>query len=61
VDSLVDPHVRARLAEIGHELVVQETDPGSLAFSRVSAVTVDGDGTIAAGSGPSWHAAAGGL
>ena len=61
VDSLVDPHVRARLAAIGHELVVQETNPGSLAFSRVSAVTVDGDGTIAAGSGPSWHAAAGGL
>jgi gamma-glutamyltranspeptidase/glutathione hydrolase len=61
VDSLVDPGERARLAEMGHELVVQDTNPGSLAFSRVSAVAVDGDGTITAGSGPSWHAAAGGL
>jgi gamma-glutamyltranspeptidase/glutathione hydrolase len=61
VDSLVDPEVRARLAEIGHELVVQHTNPGSLAFSRVSAVAVRGGGTITAGAGPSWHAAAGGL
>jgi hypothetical protein len=53
--------VRARLAEIGHELEVQETNPGSLAFSRVSAVAIDRDGTITAGSGPSWHAAAGAL
>lgn len=61
VDSLVDPEVRTRLAEIGHELVVQDTNPGSLAFSRVSAVAVDEGGTITAGAGPSWHAAAGGL
>ena len=61
VDSLVDPGVRARLTELGHELVVQETNPGSLAFSRVSAVAVDAQGTITAGSGPSWNTAAGAL
>lgn len=61
VDSRVAPDVRDRLAEIGHELVVQDTDPGSLAFSRVSAVAVDGDGTITAGSGPEWNTAAGAL
>jgi gamma-glutamyltranspeptidase/glutathione hydrolase len=61
VDSRVDPAVRDRLAEIGHELVVQDTDPGSLAFSRVSAVAVGDDATITAGSGPAWNTAAGAL
>jgi gamma-glutamyltranspeptidase/glutathione hydrolase len=61
VDSRVPPAVRARLAELGHELVAQETSPGSLAFSRVSALTVAADGTMAAGSGPSWNTAAGAL
>ncbi len=61
VDSRVDPAVRERLGEIGHELVVQDTNPGSLAFSRVSAVVVDDDGTMTAGSGPAWNTAAGAL
>jgi gamma-glutamyltranspeptidase/glutathione hydrolase len=61
VDARVEPAVRDRLAEFGHELVVQDTDPGSLAFSRVSAVALAGDGTITAGSGPAWNTAAGAL
>lgn len=59
VDSRVAPEIRARLRELGHDVVVQDTTPGSLAFSRVSALTVAADGTMAAGSGPAWSTAAG--
>ena len=38
VDARVEPAGCARLAELGHELVVQQTTPGELPFSRVSAV-----------------------
>jgi gamma-glutamyltranspeptidase/glutathione hydrolase len=58
IDRRVDPQVRARLAELGHRLVVQETTPGELAFSRVSALSFAG-GEIAVGSGPSWNTGAG--
>lgn len=58
IDARVPEPVRARLAEIGHELVVQATTPGELPFSRVSAVAVN-DGIISAGAGPSWSTAAG--
>jgi gamma-glutamyltranspeptidase/glutathione hydrolase len=60
IDARVPPKVRERLADIGHELVVQATTPGELPFSRVSAVRVD-DRAITAGSGPAWSSAAGGL
>lgn len=61
VDSRVPAAVRARLTEIGHELVVQDVTPGELPFSRVGAVAVDEDGVLTAGSGPAWTTAAGGL
>ena len=60
IDARVPEPVRAHLAEIGHELVVQATTPGELPFSRVSAVAVS-NGVISAGSGPSWNTAAGAL
>jgi gamma-glutamyltranspeptidase/glutathione hydrolase len=60
IDARVPDEVRERLADIGHELVVQEVTPGELPFSRVSAVRVD-EGVMTAGSGPAWSTAAGGL
>jgi gamma-glutamyltranspeptidase/glutathione hydrolase len=59
VDARVPPADRDELARRGHELVVQETHPGALPFSRVSAVTAAADGTLTAGSGPAWNTAAG--
>lgn len=59
VDARVAPADRAELERRGHQLVVQETHPGALPFSRVSAVTVDPDGTLTAGSGPAWNTATG--
>jgi gamma-glutamyltranspeptidase / glutathione hydrolase len=61
IDTRVDPIVRDRLADLGHELVVQDVTPGELAFSRVSAIAVGEDGVISAGAGPAWTTAAGGL
>ena len=49
IDARVPEPVRARLSEIGHELVVQATTPGELPFSRVSAVAVT-EGTMTAGA-----------
>jgi gamma-glutamyltranspeptidase/glutathione hydrolase len=60
VDSRVDAATVARLREIGHDVVVQEVTPGELAFSRVSAVSVE-DGTMTAGAGPAWSTAVGAL
>jgi gamma-glutamyltranspeptidase/glutathione hydrolase len=60
IDARVPEPVRARLAEMGHELIVQATTPGELPFSRVSAVAVD-DGDMKAGAGPSWSTAVGSL
>jgi gamma-glutamyltranspeptidase/glutathione hydrolase len=59
IDARVDASVRDRLTELGHELVVQETTPGELPFSRVSAVAVEDDGVIRVGAGPAWTTAAG--
>jgi gamma-glutamyltranspeptidase/glutathione hydrolase len=61
VDSRVPASVRDELEAMGHVLVVQDVTPGELPFSRVSAVAVDEDGTMSAGSGPAWSTAAGGL
>jgi gamma-glutamyltranspeptidase/glutathione hydrolase len=60
VDRRVPASVREQLTDMGHELVVQDSTPGELAFSRVSAVRVD-DGVLHAGSGPAWSTGAGGL
>jgi gamma-glutamyltranspeptidase/glutathione hydrolase len=60
IDSRVPAAVRERLTDMGHELVVQDSTPGELAFSRVSAVRID-DGVLHAGSGPAWSTGAGGL
>lgn len=60
IDGRVDPAVRTQLAQLGHKLVVQDTTPGELPFSRVSAVAADGDGWTA-GHGPAWSSAAGAL
>jgi len=59
VDARVSPVDRERLAELGHTLVVQETHPGALPFSRVSAVAAAPDGTLTAGSNPPWNTATG--
>jgi len=61
VDARVPQATRDELTGMGHELVVQDVTPGELPFSRVSAVVVDDDGTLRAGSGPAWSTAAGGL
>lgn len=60
VDGRADAGTVARLREMGHDVVVQDVTPGELAFSRVSAVTVQ-DGTMTAGAGPAWSTAVGGL
>jgi gamma-glutamyltranspeptidase / glutathione hydrolase len=60
IDSRVPAAVRERLTDMGHELVVQDSTPGELAFSRVSAVRIE-DGVLHAGSGPAWSTGAGGL
>ena len=60
IDSRADAETLARLREMGHDVVVQDVTPGELAFSRVSAVTVQ-DGTMTAGAGPAWNTAVGGL
>jgi gamma-glutamyltranspeptidase / glutathione hydrolase len=60
IDSRVPAAVRDRLTEMGHDLVVQDSTPGELAFSRVSAIRVD-DGVMHAGAGPAWSTGAGGL
>jgi gamma-glutamyltranspeptidase/glutathione hydrolase len=61
VDARVPPATRDELSAMGHELIVQDVTPGELPFSRVSALVVDDDGTLRAGSGPAWSTAAGGL
>ena len=53
VDARVAPAERARLAALGHELVVQETTPGELPFSRVSAITRGVEGRVLATSATS--------
>ena len=60
VDSRADAETLNRLRELGHDVVLQDVTPGELAFSRVSAVTVD-DGALTAGAGPAWSTAVGGL
>ncbi len=62
IDPRIAPEVRAALAALGHNVVVQGDDPGLNAFGRVSVVAVDrATGALAAASGPPWLGGAGGL
>jgi len=59
IDRRVAPRTRERLAQMGHELVVQDVTPGELPFSRVGAVLVEDQ--LCASCSPSWNTAVGGL
>ena len=62
VDARIPREVRERLAEIGHEVVVQADEPGLNAFARVAAVARDAvTGELTAAAGPSWASAAGAI
>jgi gamma-glutamyltranspeptidase/glutathione hydrolase len=62
VDSLIDEDVQAKLAELGHQVVVEEVRPAPMGFGRVSAVARDPKtGLLHAGSGPAWTSAAAGV
>ena len=62
VDGRIPSSVRDALAAMGHEVVVQQDDPGGLYFSRVAAVRVDPlSGLLHAASGPAWYSAAAGV
>ena len=62
VDARIPAQVRDRLAELGHDVVVQADDPGLNAFARVAAVTRDASsGELSAAAGPAWASAAGAI
>ena len=53
--------VRQKLAEMGHQVVVVEENPGSTNFGRVTGIWRDHQsGLLHAGSGPAWNSAAAG-
>jgi gamma-glutamyltranspeptidase/glutathione hydrolase len=57
VDARVDGAVRDELVRRGHDLVVEELTPAGEPFARVSLVTADAAGNLAAASDPAWHGA----
>lgn len=59
IDRRATPQTRERLAEMGHDLVVQDVTPGELPFSRVGAALIEDQ--LCAGCSPSWSTAVGGL
>ena len=62
VDVRIPEAVRTRLAELGHDVVVQEEQPGTWYFGRVSAVRRDpARGLLHAASGPAWSSGAAGF
>jgi gamma-glutamyltranspeptidase/glutathione hydrolase len=61
VDARLPAALRARLEELGHDVVVQASDPGLNAFGRVSAVSFDASAGVEAAAGPAWDSAAGAL
>jgi len=62
VDSRIPAEVRAMLAALGHEVVVQEEKPAPTRFARVCAVARDpATGLLHAASGPAWTTAAAGV
>jgi gamma-glutamyltranspeptidase/glutathione hydrolase len=58
VDARIEAAVRDDLVRRGHEVVVEELTPAGEPFARVSLVTADADGNLAAASDPAWHGAA---
>ena len=61
VDERVPEAVRQRLAEMGHEVVVVQEDPGSTNFGRIASIWRDPKtGALHGGSGPAWNTAAAG-
>jgi len=63
VDRRIPRNVRERLAELGHNVVVQYAVPGFEPFGRVSAVTLRRNGRqveLEAASDPAWSSAAAG-
>jgi gamma-glutamyltranspeptidase / glutathione hydrolase len=58
VDGRVDEAVRDDLVSRGHDVVVEELTPAGEPFARVSLVTADAAGSLAAASDPAWHGAA---
>lgn len=61
VDSRIPAEVRQKLAEMGHQVVVVEDNPGSTNFGRVTGIWRDHQsGLLHAGSGPAWNSAAAG-
>lgn len=61
VDDRINPAVVAALAALGHDIVVQASEPGATPFGRVCAVSRDpGTGRLHAASGPAWGSAAAG-
>jgi gamma-glutamyltranspeptidase/glutathione hydrolase len=58
VDWRIDAGVRNRLAEAGHQVVIEAEEPGGWAFGRVSAVGYDARRKcLTGGAGPSWQTA----
>jgi gamma-glutamyltranspeptidase / glutathione hydrolase len=60
LDARIPATVREGLAKLGHNIVIQEDDPGLNAFGRISAVVRKGK-RLQAVSGPPWAGGAGGL
>jgi gamma-glutamyltranspeptidase/glutathione hydrolase len=60
LDARIPAEVRDGLAALGHQVVVQQDDPGLNAFGRISAVVRRGK-RLQAVSGPPWLGGAGGL
>ena len=62
VDARIPADIRAKLTELGHDVVVQEETPGTPYFGRVSAVRREPEtGLLQAAGGPAWHTAAAGI
>ncbi|MEZ5926609.1 MAG: gamma-glutamyltransferase [Hyphomicrobiaceae bacterium] len=56
VDHRIGLDIREALAAAGHEVVVEQEEPGGWAFGRVSAVAYDAKRKcLTAGAGPSWQ------
>ena len=61
VDSRIPLAVQQRLAEMGHNVIVQTDEAGVTNFGRVNAIRIDPrTGLMHAGSGPAWKTAAAG-
>jgi gamma-glutamyltranspeptidase/glutathione hydrolase len=61
VDDRLGEAIIADLQRLGHEIVVQPTEPGGTPFGRVCAVSIDRQtGLLHAASSPAWNSAAGG-